>query len=116
MLIVAVRGDADGLIDTPTIRAVGAEGLIVNIARGRVIDETALIAALRTGTLGRAALDVFAEEPTFPARWRDVPNVILTPHVAGVSHESLDRLRGAAVRNLSSVLDGGPVVNELTEN
>ena len=114
-LIVATRGDAEGLVDGKTIEAVGANGLIVNITRGSVVDEDALIAALRAGTLGRAALDVFAEEPTPPARWRDVPNVILSPHVAGVSYESLRRLHDAAVRNLLTVLDGGPVVNRLTD-
>ena len=115
VLIVASRGDAEGLIDAATIEAVGRDGLIVNITRGSVIDEDALIAALQTGTLGRAALDVFAEEPTPPARWRDVPNVNLSPHVAGVSYESLRRLHDAAVRNLLTVLDGGPVVNRLTD-
>ncbi|RYF06685.1 MAG: 2-hydroxyacid dehydrogenase, partial [Oxalobacteraceae bacterium] len=84
-----------------------------NITRGSVINEDALIEALRAGTLGRAALDVFKEEPTPAARWRNVPNVILSPHVAGVSHESLERLRLAAVKNLETVLDGGEVVNEL---
>ena len=113
-LIVATRGDADRLIDAATIEAVGPDGLIVNITRGSVIDENALIAALCAGTLGRAALDVFEEEPTPPTRWRDVPNVIITPHVAGVSQESLERLHDAAVRNLTTVLDGGPVVNELS--
>ena len=112
-LIVATRGDAEGLIDAQTIAAVGAQGLIVNITRGAVIDEDALIAALREGRLGRAALDVFADEPTSPQRWRDVPNAILTPHVAGVSLQSMARLRDAAIRNLQSVLDGGPVVNEI---
>ena len=113
-LIVATRGDTEKLIDAATIAAVGRDGLIVNISRGSVIDEDALIAALRARMLGHAALDVFAEEPTPPARWRDVPNLIVSPHVAGVSHESLQRLHDAAVRNLLTVLDGGPVVNEIT--
>ena len=113
VLIVAARGDAAGLVDAATIAAVGRDGLIVNISRGRVIDEDALIAALRNGTLGRAALDVFEDEPTPSDRWRDVPNALLSPHVAGVSHESFDRLRAAATRNLESVLDGGAVVNEI---
>lgn len=114
VLIVATRGDAVGLIGAETISAVGPKGLIVNIARGAVIDEDALIAALKDGRLGHAALDVFAEEPTPPDRWRDTPNVILTPHVAGVAHEAMAGLRAAAIRNLTSALDGGPVVNEIT--
>lgn len=113
VLVVATRGDAAGLIDAATIAAVGADGIIVNITRGTVVDEAALIAALRDGRLGGAALDVFADEPTAPERWRDVPNTIVTPHVAGVSHAAHARLRDAATRNLSSVLDGTPVVNEV---
>ncbi|TXN00156.1 2-hydroxyacid dehydrogenase [Methylobacterium sp. WL64] len=113
-LIVATRGDAAGLIDAKTIAAVGPKGLIVNISRGAVIDEDALIAALKDGSLGRAALDVFAQEPAAPERWRDAPNVILTPHVGGVSQEATERLRHAAIRNLASVVDGTPVVNEIT--
>ncbi|MGH8161416.1 MAG: NAD(P)-dependent oxidoreductase [Gammaproteobacteria bacterium] len=112
-LIVAARGDATGLIDAETIAAVGAEGLIVNIARGAVVDEDALIAALEDGRLGHAALDVFIEEPTPPEHWRDVPNVILSPHAAGLTHEAIAHLRKAAIQNVASVLDGGPVVNEI---
>jgi hydroxypyruvate reductase len=112
-LIVATRGDAASLIDAETIAAVGSEGLIVNVSRGAVVDEDALILALREGRLGYAALDVFVEEPTPLDRWRSVPNTILTPHVAGVSYESLKRLGEAAIRNLTSVLDGTPVVNEI---
>ena len=113
VLIVVTRGDAAGLIDAGTIAAVGADGLIVNVSRGAVIEEAALIAALKEGRLGRAALDVFAEEPILPQRWRDVPNVIMTPHVGGVSEESTSRLREAAIRNLLSVIDGSTVVNEI---
>ena len=112
-LFVATRGDAVGLIDAETIAAVGPEGLIVNISRGSVIDEEALIQALKEGRLGYAALDVFVKEPVSPDRWRDVPNVLLTPHIGGVAHESIARLREAAIRNLTSLLDGGPLVNEI---
>jgi len=113
VLFVATRGDAVGLIDARTIAAVGPEGLIVNISRGSVVDEDAVIAALKEGRLGYAALDVFAKEPASPDRWRDVPNVILTPHIGGVAHESIARLRQAVIRNLTSALDGGPLVNEI---
>lgn len=114
VLFIATRGDAAGLIDAETIAAVGPEGLIVNISRGGVIDEDALIEALRDGRLGQAALDVFIDEPTAPERWSGVPNTILTPHVAGVSTEAMAQLRLSAARNLTSVLDGGPVVQEIT--
>lgn len=114
VLVVATRGDAGALVDRQTIEAVGPDGLIVNISRGAVVDEDALIEALEAGRLGSAALDVFQEEPTTAERWADVPNVILTPHVAGVSHEAAERLRQAAARNLATVLDGGPLVNEVT--
>jgi hydroxypyruvate reductase len=112
-LIVAVRGDAAGMVDRGMIEAVGADGCIVNISRGRVMDEDALMAALHEGRLGGAGLDVFREEPTPPERWANVPNVVLSPHVAGVTIEAMARLRDTAVRNLTTALDGGAVVSEV---
>src|SRR5690606_12743223 len=84
VLVVACRADEDnrGLISAEVIDALGPQGLLVNVARGQLVDEGALIAALRSGRLGQAALDVFAEEPTDAARWADVPNTVLTPHTA----------------------------------
>ena len=112
-LIVAVRGDAIALVDRQVIDAVGSDGYIINIARGQVIDEDALIAALRDGRLGGAGLDVFREEPAPPGRWANVPNVVLSPHVAGVTTVAMARLRDTAVRNLKTALEGGAVVNEI---
>jgi hydroxypyruvate reductase len=112
-LIVAVRGDAVALVDRHVIDAVGCDGYIINVARGQVIDEHALIAALRDGRLGGAGLDVFREEPAPPARWANVPNVVLSPHVAGVTTLAMARLRDTAVRNLTTALEGGAVVNEI---
>lgn len=113
VLVVAARGDAVRQVDVDVIAAIGAKGLKVNISRGAVIDEEALISALKDGRLGAAALDVFEDEPTPPGR-KGVPNVLLSPHIAGASVESVGRLRDAAIRNLSTALDGGPVVNEVT--
>jgi lactate dehydrogenase-like 2-hydroxyacid dehydrogenase len=116
-LLVACRGDGanNGLIDRTIVEAVGPDGLIVNIARGSVIDEDALIAALRDGRLGGAALDVFAQEPTPAARWADVPNAILSPHSGGMTDQAIDRLKAAAAQNLRSVITGEPLVNEIRE-
>ena len=94
ILVVACRADASnrGLISQAVIEAVGPRGLIVNVARGSIIDEDALIAALKDGRLGRAALDVFADEPTPVERWEDVPGTVLTPHTAGGTVESIPRM------------------------
>ena len=102
ILIVACRADASnrGLISQAVVEALGPRGLLVNVARGSVVDEDALIAALKDKRLGRAALDVFWEEPTPPARWAGVPNVVLSPHSAGGTLESIPKMIGQAMENL----------------
>lgn len=91
VLAIAARGDktTEGIINADVIEAVGSDGVIVNISRGIVIDEAAMIAALKSGALGGAGLDVFVEEPTPIERWRGVPNTTLTPHLGGTTREAL---------------------------
>jgi len=91
ILAVAARGDrtTEKLITADIIKALGSDGIIVNISRGHVIDEDAMIAALKSGDLGGAGLDVFVEEPTPTDRWKDVPNTTLTPHLGGATREAL---------------------------
>ncbi len=82
---------------------------LVNTARGGIIDERALHAALSEGKLAGAGLDVFEKEPTpLDHPLLKLPNVLVAPHVAGVTRESVDRMAMTAVRNLLSVLDGTP--------
>jgi D-3-phosphoglycerate dehydrogenase len=82
---------------------------LVNTARGGIIDERALHAALSEGKLGGAGIDVFEKEPTpLDHPLLNLPNVLVAPHVAGVTRESVDRMAMTAVRNLLSVLDGKP--------
>lgn len=108
-LMVCTRGDAKGLISQEIIEAVGPRGCIVNISRGPVVDEDALIAALKDGRLGMAGLDVFAEEPTPPARWEGVPNTVLTPHSAGGTMESIPQMVGMTLENLRRFFHGEPL-------
>lgn len=108
-LMVCTRGDATGLITAEVIEAVGPRGCIVNISRGGVIGEDALIAALKDGRLGMAGLDVFAEEPTPPERWADVPNTVLTPHTAGGTLESIPQMVGMTIENLRRFFHGEPL-------
>jgi len=91
ILAIAVRGDksTEGIIDGRVLEALGADGIIINISRGSVIDEDALIAALKDGRLAGAGLDVFQEEPTPAARWKDIPNTTLTPHLGGGTRDAL---------------------------
>jgi|SRR5579859_580965 len=117
ILVVACRAEAAnrGLISREIIEAVGPTGLIVNVARGSLIDEDALVAALKDGRLWRAALDVFAVEPTPHQRWRELPNSVLTPHTAGSSSEAVPLMVAQAVDNLQLFLAGqalsSPVAN-----
>ena len=113
VLMLAHRADDSnrGLISRTIIEAVGPRGVIVNIARGSAIDEEALIAALKDGRLGGAALDVFEQEPTPHDRWAEVPNVVLTPHTAGGGDASLRAMTGMVVENVRLFLAGERVAN-----
>ena len=111
ILVIAASASAGnrGLISTEVIDALGPRGLLVNVARGSLVDEAALIAALRSGALGAAALDVFEEEPIALDRWRDVPNVALTPHSAGVTDDALRRMADLVRANLDAFFSGAPL-------
>ena len=111
--VVACRADASNLraVSAEVIDAVGARGMIVNVARGSIIDEDALIAALKAGRLGRAALDVFVEEPTPAARWADVPGTVLTPHSAGSTVDSLPPMIAQTFENLRRHFAGEPLMS-----
>src|SRR5690606_6015804 len=107
-LIIATPRDpaTNRLVNREVIEALGPDGLLINIARGGVVDEDELIAALKDGRLGRAALDVFETEPTPPARWEGVPNTILTPHVAGMTHEAIAAMFERAATTTLEFLEG----------
>lgn len=81
------------LFDAPRIAAMKKGAVLINTARGGIVDEAALAAALRSGQLGGAAIDVFGSEPLPVApHFKDCPNLLLTPHIAGVSAESNERV------------------------
>jgi lactate dehydrogenase-like 2-hydroxyacid dehydrogenase len=113
ILVVAARASEENrrMIDRPVIDALGAHGLLINVARGQLVDEGALIAALNDGRLGMAALDVFETEPTPAARWVDVPNVVLSPHTAGATSAALPKMVALTRENLRRYFAGEPLAN-----
>lgn len=97
------------LIDASAIAQLPAGAIVVNTSRGGIVDEDALVAALRTGRLGGAGLDVFATEPVDAAaggRFGGVPNLLLTPHIAGITQESNRRVSAVTAAAVRRVLEG----------
>lgn len=94
------------LIGREVLDALGPEGYLINVARGELVDEDVLISALREGNLGGAALDVQAEEPTPMAKWANIPNLILTPHMGGYATASLDSAVHMLLGNLRRFFAG----------
>ena len=94
------------MIDAQVLEALGPEGVLVNVARGSVVDEDALVEALRSGKLGRAALDVFADEPNVPQALFAMENVVLQPHQASATVETRRAMGDLVVANLAAHFAG----------
>jgi lactate dehydrogenase-like 2-hydroxyacid dehydrogenase len=108
ILIVAAAGgpQSRGIVNRPVLDALGPEGLLVNIARGTVVDEPALVAALTEGALGGAGLDVFADEPNVPEALFKLDNVVLQPHRASATIETRIAMGDLVIRNLAAHFSG----------
>jgi len=112
-LIIATPGGAQTkhLINQPILEALGPNGCVVNIARGSVVDTAALEAAIRAGKLGSAGLDVYESEPKPPVGLLDLEQVVLTPHIAGWSPESVQATVDRFLENARRHLAGEAVVS-----
>ena len=111
VLAMTLRPDpgTEKMIDARILDALGPEGIIINVARGSVIDEDALIDALKAGRVGGAGLDVYETEPTPAGRWADAPNTTLTPHFGGGTRESIMESAQLVVENLRRHFAGEPL-------
>jgi (S)-sulfolactate dehydrogenase len=100
--------ETKGLIGKDAFARMKPDAILINAARGGIMDEAALVAALKSGKLGGAAIDVFAEEPLRDAGkiFADVPNLILTPHIAGNTVESNGRVSGLVAERVMAALEG----------
>ena len=117
VLVVATPGGAGTrhLVDAGVLAALGPDGFLVNVGRGSVVDTAALVRALGDGTIAGAALDVIEGEPVVPDALRALPNVVLTPHMAGRSPQSVRATIDLVLANLVAHFTGVPVLTPVPE-
>ena len=115
VLIIAVRAgpETNHLVNADILRRLGADGHVVNIARGSVIDQAALITALKDKAIAGAGLDVFAKEPQAPDELTALPNVVLAPHVGGHTLEGHVAMQDCVMANLNAFFAGKPLPYEV---
>jgi lactate dehydrogenase-like 2-hydroxyacid dehydrogenase len=103
------------MIDKEVLQALGPRGFLINVARGTVVDEQALIEALQQGVIAGAGLDVFENEPQVPQALRELDNVVLTPHMASATHETRQAMADLALANLLAHFAGAPLKSPVPE-
>ncbi|MBK0326467.1 2-hydroxyacid dehydrogenase [Rhodobacteraceae bacterium F11138] len=117
VLICVVPGGPDTrhLIDRSVLQALGARGILINISRGSVVDETAMVHALQAGELGGAGLDVFENEPHVPADLINMDNVVLLPHIGSGTHETRQAMADLTCDNLLRWQQDGSTLTPVPE-
>ena len=115
-LIVACPGgpDTKHKINTEVLAALGSNGTLINIARGSIVDEAALVSSLKNGTIKAAGLDVFENEPNVPAELEQLGSAVLLPHVGSGTRETRRGMADLVVRNLAAHFSGQPLVTPVT--
>lgn len=103
------------LVNAQVLQALGPKGILVNVARGSVVDEVALIEALEAGVIGGAALDVFEDEPRVPQRLMDLPQVVLVPHIGSATGQTRQAMADLAFGNLREHFAERPVLTPVPE-
>ncbi|MDB5473806.1 MAG: 2-hydroxyacid dehydrogenase [Devosia sp.] len=112
LVIIAPGGKStDGIVSREVLEALGPEGMLVNVARGTLIDEGAMLELLQNGGLGGAALDVFVGEPTVPSAFFALDNVVLSPHQGSATHQTRDAMGALLVANLEAHFAGEPLIS-----
>lgn len=111
LVVITVGGpDTQGLVSADVLKALGPNGVLVNVARGSVVDEEALITALSEGQIAGAALDVFASEPVIDPRFFDLPNLTILPHVGSATKETRAAMGSLMCDNLIASAEGRPLL------
>jgi len=116
-LVVAVPGgdDTKNMINAQVLKALGPKGIVINIARGSVVDQTALIQALKDKSIAGAGLDVFWDEPNIDPQFFKLQNVVLTPHNGSNTHETRRAMADLALANLKAFFEERPLLTLIPE-
>ena len=116
-LIVCVPGGpaTRHMVDAAVLEALGPDGVLVNVSRGSVVDQAALIKVLSEGRIHGAGLDVYDGEPDIPDALLMLDNVVLSPHCAGLTHQAQDAMANRTLANLDAFLAGAPVPDPIPE-
>jgi lactate dehydrogenase-like 2-hydroxyacid dehydrogenase len=113
MVITPGGAGTKGLISADVLKALGSKGYLINVARGSVVDEAALITALQNNVIAGAALDVFENEPHVPAALCEMSNVVLAPHVASATWQTRRAMADLAFGNLQAHFAGKPLLTPI---
>ena len=118
VMLLTIPGGAETrhAVTDEVLRALGPQGTLINIARGSVVDEAALVRCLLDGSLGAAALDVFDREPEVPRELYALDQVVLTPHVGSATHATREAMGDLAVQNVLAGLGGQPALTPVAES
>ena len=107
LVVVAYGGPTTrGLVNAGVLKALGPKGFLINVARGSIVDEAALVEALKAGVIRGAALDVYANEPNVPTELLNLDNVVLTPHVGSATEQTRKAMADLVLANLEAHFAG----------
>lgn len=117
LIAIVPGGDSTRhLVDTEVLMALGKDGVLINVARGSVVDERALITALRTGTIPAAGLDVYEDEPHVPEALLEMPNIVVLPHIGSASEHTRAAMGHMVADNLKTWFEAGYPILPVPEN
>jgi lactate dehydrogenase-like 2-hydroxyacid dehydrogenase len=116
-LVVIVPGGAgtNKIVNAEVLKALGPRGVVINVARGSVVDEAALIAALKSGDILGAGLDVFEKEPSVPEELTRMENVVVLPHIGSASVVTRNAMDQLVVDNIKAWFAGKPALTPVAE-
>jgi lactate dehydrogenase-like 2-hydroxyacid dehydrogenase len=113
IVIIPATPETAKIVNKDVLEALGPNGILVNVARGAVVDEAALVEALASGKLGGAGLDVFEKEPKVPEALLTMDNVVLAPHVGSGTYETRRAMSQLVLDNLDAKFAGKPLLTEI---